>query len=238
MTTAAMKEHAEQRGAELLLHDCHLVLDPSGCLFWSQESLLVVSDLHLEKGSSFASRRGVLVPPYDTRQTLNQLAQCLDYWQPKTVISLGDSFHDEDASKRLSTGCRRQLRELMKGREWVWIYGNHDPSPPEDLGGMYSAQLQIGNLNFIHEPKQEFVPGEIAGHLHPCAKIRHRGKSVRRRCLVGDADRLILPAFGAFTGGLNIRDEAYNGLFAQDTLRAWLLSGDEVYEIAGKRLVA
>lgn len=212
-------------------------MDPRGSLFWPEERLLVISDLHLEKGSSFAAHRGVFLPPYDTHTTLEALALCITDWQPVRVVSLGDSFHDESASTRLPQSCKLRLRQLMENRDWIWVSGNHDPKPPEDIGGTFCSELQIGALNFIHEPRTIYRDGEIAGHLHPCAKIRRRGKTVRRRCFVADDKRMILPAFGAFTGGLNVRNEAFDGLFENHLLRAWMLSGAEVYAVNGKALV-
>ncbi|MEM7070022.1 MAG: ligase-associated DNA damage response endonuclease PdeM [Pseudomonadota bacterium] len=215
-----------------------LLVDPRGCLFWPKESLLVVSDLHLEKGSSFAARKGSFMPPYDTHATLEQLALCVTDWQPKTIVSLGDSFHDEDATSRLPQSCRLALNQLMEGREWIWISGNHDPIPPENLGGIFCTELMIGPINFLHEPLLDFAQGEIAGHLHPAAKIRRRGKAVRRRCFAGDGKRLIMPAFGAFTGGLNVKDEAFDGLFSRTEMQAWLLGKETVYRINGQQLVS
>ena len=215
----------------------NLVIDPSGCLFWREERLLVVSDLHLEKGSSFAARKSIFMPPYDTQATLEALALRIFDWNPKTIISLGDSFHDDDASLRLPNSYKQNLSQLMHGKDWIWVSGNHDPNPPADLGGTFCEEIHIGNLNFCHEPKTQFKHGEIAGHLHPCAKIRKRGKSVRRRCLATDENRLIMPAFGAFTGGLNVRNRAYDGLLEQATMKVWMLSGQSVFEIAGSQLV-
>ena len=235
MTATARK--LEPNYVEVEFLDQTLLIDPRGCLFWPDEKLLVVSDLHLEKGSSFAARKGMFLPPYDTQATLELLALCISDWQPETVVSLGDSFHDRDAALRLPDGYRLALCQLMEGRDWIWVCGNHDPTPPEKLGGSFCTEIQIGPINFIHEPFVDFRSGEIAGHLHPCAKIRRRGKSVRRRCFVGDENRMIMPAFGAFTGGLNVRDRAYEGLLAKDSLRAWLLSNSAIYEINGKQLV-
>ena len=214
-----------------------LSLDASGCLFWPAEKLLVVSDLHLEKGSCFAAKKGVFMPPYDTGQTLEKLAMRILELQPKTVISLGDSFHDQDASLRLPNSYRLALKQLMEGRQWIWVCGNHDPTPPQELGGDFCETLHIGALNFKHEPETEFAAGEIAGHLHPAAKIRQRGKAVRRRCFAADTSRMILPAFGAFTGGLNVRDPAFDGLFRKSELTTWFLSAENIFEIAGNRLV-
>ena len=212
-------------------------LDATGCLFWREESLLVVSDLHLEKGSSFAAKKGLFIPPYDTQATLESLAMRIAHWQPKTVLSLGDSFHDDDAASRLPNSYKQHLSQLMLGRDWIWVSGNHDPSPPKDLGGTFCEEIHIGAINFCHEPKPHFSQGEIAGHLHPSAKIRQRGKAVRRRCFVGDGERMIMPAFGSFTGGLNVLDEAYANLFNGRNFNSWMLSGDCVFEIQGKKLV-
>ncbi len=224
-------------GREIGFLDNQLVLDASGCLFWPDEELLIVSDLHLEKGSSFAAKKGLFIPPYDTQATLETLALRILHWQPKTVLSLGDSFHDDNAATRLPNSYKQNLTQLMLGREWVWVSGNHDPSPPEDLGGTFCEEIHIGNLNFCHEPKPDFKSGEIAGHLHPSAKIKQRGKTIRRRCFIGDEIRIIMPAFGAFTGGLNVLDEAYTKLYSKRDFTTWMLSGEHVFEINGKKLV-
>jgi len=227
----------ETCGIEINFLENTFVLDPAGCLFWKEESLLVVSDLHLEKGSSFAAKKGLFIPPYDTQATLEKLALRVLHWQPKTVLSLGDSFHDDDAANRLPNSYKQHLSQLMLGRDWIWVSGNHDPSPPKDLGGTFCEEIHIANVNFCHEPKPEFNIGEIAGHLHPAAKIKQRGKSVRRRCFVGDEERLIMPAFGSFTGGLNVLDEAYAGLFSKRSLKSWMISGEHVFEMSAKKLV-
>ena len=234
MTALALKE--DKSFLDIGFRETHLIIDQSGCIYWPDENTLVVSDLHLEKGSSLATR-GVLVPPYDTGATLDNLAARLAIWQPKQVICLGDSFHDDGASTRLPQSCQVQLGEMMRNRDWIWICGNHDPSPPKHLGGLHSSELHLGPLMFRHEPLVEFIPGEIAGHLHPCAKIRRRGKSVRRRCVAGDGERMILPAFGAYTGGLNLRDPAYCGLFQETALKAWMLGDRSVYPIGADQLV-
>lgn len=215
-----------------------LELFSDGALYWRKQDLLIVSDLHLEKASSFAARRGVMLPPYDTQATLEMLATRITQLQPAQVISLGDSFHDEEASIRLPNSYKLALKQLMDGREWIWICGNHDPSPPEDLGGIFCEEMHVGNLYFKHEPLPDGKMGEIAGHLHPCAKIRKKGKAVRRKCFVSDGNRLIMPAYGAFTGGLNVRDDAYEGLFETSTLVSWMLSGESIFQISGRQLVA
>ncbi len=213
-----------------------LQCDLSGCLFWPEESLLVVSDLHLEKGASFA-RRGSMLPPYDTAATIAVLAARIARFAPKRVISLGDSFHDATASEAMPEVFRLRLRDMMAGREWLWISGNHDPDAPVGLGGDHAEEAAIGALTFRHAPAPRFAYGEISGHLHPSARIVRRGKSVRRRCFATDGSRMVLPAFGAYAGGLNLRDRAFNGLFDEATLKAHVLGRDRLYTIGGRDLV-
>ncbi|MEZ5871632.1 MAG: ligase-associated DNA damage response endonuclease PdeM [Nitratireductor sp.] len=213
-----------------------MLADHAGCLYWPQEKLLVVSDLHLEKGSSLA-RRGLMIPPYDTAKTLELLALCIARWQPEVVVSLGDSFHDERADDRLPDVYREMLAACMGGRHWIWISGNHDPHPPEGLGGTAADVLAVGAITFRHEPLRNAGAGEISGHLHPQARIVRRGKSVRRRCFASDGSRLIMPAFGAFTGGLNIRDRAFDGFFDEASFHAHVMGRERIYMIGGGQLV-
>jgi DNA ligase-associated metallophosphoesterase len=203
---------------------------PEGALWWEGERLLAVADLHLEKGSSFA-RRGQMLPPYDTIETLSRLAVLIRRYDPATVVALGDSFHDGDGAGRLSPGDRAMLAELQRGRSWIWIAGNHDPKAPAGLAGDCLDMLRLGAILFRHEPSAVSSEGEIAGHLHPAACVAGRGKWVRRPCFVGDGTRLVLPAFGAYAGGLNVLDRAFAGLFARP-FRAFVLGKDRVYAVA------
>lgn len=212
------------------------IYDPCGALYLPDLHMLVVSDLHLEKGSSFA-RRGQLLPPYDTAVTLDMLATVIARYQPRTVISLGDSFHDAKASERLPSLYAIRLKSLMERRDWFWITGNHDPDRPVDLPGDCIDELAIGPLTFRHEPSRINAQGEVAGHLHPAARIVRRGRSVRRPCFASDGERLIMPAFGAYTGALNVLDRAFRGLFVDTTLRAYMLGQGKVYPIAHAALV-
>ena len=200
-----------------------------GALVWLEESLVVVSDLHLEKGSSFAERR-VLLPPYDTAETLKRLARLLSRFGAKRLVFLGDSFHDRRADTRLATGDREALQRCIHGREIFWIAGNHDPHPPAWLGGVVAQSYRLGGLLFRHEPLALFQPGEVAGHLHPCASVSKWGRSVRRRCFVSDGLRLILPSFGAYTGGLDVGEAAIAALFA-GPFHAYMLGTSRVYAI-------
>jgi len=213
-----------------------LALDPGGAVYWPAMKALLVADLHFEKGSSYA-RRGVFVPPYDTAATLNRLAALVARLEPELVIALGDSFHDPEGSARMPEPYRVALAALQAGREWYWIAGNHDPEPPDGVGGEALTELAIGGLTFRHEPRTGSAPGEFAGHLHPCARLRRRGRSVRRRCFATDGTRMVLPAFGALTGGLNVLDEAWAGVFEGRRFEAWMIGRERLYRIAGKRLL-
>jgi len=197
----------------LLLNGVALLPDVSGALFWPERETLIVADLHLEKGSSLA-RRGSLLPPYDTAATLAVLDAVIAAHRPRRVICLGDSFHDAQAAESLSARDRGVLRRLSQGREWVWIAGNHDPAPPRDCGGELAGEIGIGDLVLRHEAKTDAaVAGEISGHFHPKARVRLRGRAIARRCFVYDGRRLIMPSFGAYTGGLDVLHNSIAKLF-------------------------
>ena len=208
-----------------------LTADISGALFWDEQSLLVVSDLHLEKGSSFAAR-GVLLPPYDTVATLARLAVVIGRHDPRMVIALGDSFHDRDAHQRLSQADRYAIAAMQARRDWIWISGNHDPALPSDLGGVVASEVAIGPIAFRHEPTG--AVGEIAGHLHPKARVPTRGRTMERRCFACDGERAVMPAFGAYTGGLSIRDAAFSKIF-QSRFMAHVLGDERVHTITASR---
>jgi len=200
----------------LRLNGADLLADLSGALVWPERRLLAVADLHLEKGSGFAAR-GQLLPPYDTAQTLAQLAAVIERHEPETVVCLGDSFHDGNAAQRLGQADGERLAGLIEGRHWIWIAGNHDPAPPLHLGGLVQAELTLGPLLFGHIAAAEASPGEVSGHFLPKAALNWRGRRLGGRCFIGDDRRLILPAFGAYAGGLDVRDPAIAGLFGQRT---------------------
>jgi len=207
---------------------------PEGGLWWEAERTLIVSDLHLEKGSSYAAG-GQMLPPYDTAATLTLVEQLAEAWSPQRIISLGDSFHDRQAEFRLDENCVSRIRALTNSVDWVWVEGNHDPDPPQHLGGRASKVLRIGDLVFRHEPSAEC--GEIAGHLHPCAKIVAKGRALRRKCFVSDGERLVMPSMGAFTGGLNVLNEAFVPVFPEGGLMVVALGSDQVYPVSMKRLL-
>ncbi|MHC1948619.1 ligase-associated DNA damage response endonuclease PdeM [Bradyrhizobium sp. UFLA06-06] len=220
------------RVSRVTVADVGFVADFSGALFWEAQSLLVVSDLHLEKGSSFASR-GVLLPPYDTVATLSRLAAVIARHDPRQVIALGDSFHDRDAHARLSDPDREALAALQLRRNWIWISGNHDPALPSDLGGVVATEVAIGPIAFRHEPTG--ASGEIAGHLHPKARVPTRGRAIERRCFACDGERAVMPAFGAYTGGLSIRDAAFTRIFGSPGFMAHVLGDNRVHAFVASR---
>ena len=211
------------------------MFDASGALFLPAHNLLVVSDLHLEKGSSLA-RRGSLLPPYDTLATLTRLQAAVNRHAPRIVVCLGDSFHDATGSARLPEPFRELLGAMMAGRDWLWVSGNHDPDPPEGVGGDAVREIAFGRLVLRHEPSRKTEHGEIAGHLHPGARIVRRGRSLRRRCFATDGHRLVMPAFGSYTGSLNVLDRAFTGLFRGEGLVAHMLGASRTYAIAASSL--
>jgi len=235
VTTRAQILENEPSAARISLVDIAgvtLLADLSGALFWDEQRLLVVSDLHLEKGSSFATR-GVLLPPYDTAATLARLAAVILRHDPRIVIALGDSFHDRSAHQRLSGSDREALVALQARRDWIWISGNHDPALPSNLGGVVATEIAIGQIAFRHEPTGAI--GEVAGHLHPKARVSSRGRSVERRCFACDGERAVMPAFGAYTGGLNIRDAAFAKIFGTPGFMAHVLGDRRLHSIAASR---
>jgi DNA ligase-associated metallophosphoesterase len=222
---------------EIAVAGTTLVADPAGALYWPDERLLAVADLHLDKGSAFATR-GVLLPPYDTTATLARLGKLIEYYAPALLVALGDSFHDGGGPARMPEVSRAALAALQRGRDWVWLAGNHDPDPPQGVGGRVAGELAIGSLRFRHEPSAYGIDGEIAGHLHPSARVAQRGRGVARRCFAADAKRMVMPAFGAYAGGLNIRDRAIVGLFGALSFTAHLLGQGRLYAIPATRCLS
>ncbi|MEE7492379.1 ligase-associated DNA damage response endonuclease PdeM [Methylobacterium oryzae] len=232
---AGLRLEKTHKHPTLMLAGETLVLDLCGGLWLPEHRTLIVSDLHLEKGSSYAARSGQFLPPYDTRETLACLHEAVVRHDPARVVALGDSFHDARGPDRMEPGDRAMVAALQEGRDWVWIAGNHDAAVNEGLGGRYADALTLGGLVLRHEPSPEPVPGEIAGHLHPCGKVAMRGRAVRRRCFVTDGSRLVMPAFGAYAGGLNVRDKAIDGLFPGG-FTAHLLGDGRVFAIGRAQL--
>ena len=181
-------------------HDAPLFALPSGALHWPDRDLLVVSDLHFGKSARAARHGGAALPPYETRETLLRLETDLDTTQARHVLCLGDSFDAPDIGAALPEEEQLWITRLQAGRGWTWIEGNHDPGPM-NLGGSHLAQLTLGPLTFRHIAT-DTGRGEVSGHYHPKARLALRGRSLSRPCFLLDEHRLILPAYGAYTGGL------------------------------------
>jgi len=208
----------------------------AGALYWEAEHTLIVADLHLEKGAAFAAK-GMMLPPYDTRHTLDRLAACLEAFAPQRVVALGDSFHRSELAGRLAPSDLERLVALQRGRDWYWILGNHDPVLPDSVGGFVCRSLRIGGITLCHQPSLGRQAAEIAGHLHPVARIARRGEVIRRRCFATDGMRLVMPAFGAYAGGLNVLDETFGPLFLWQQLKAWMTGKLGVYPMQASMLL-
>lgn len=218
---------------EIRLNGERLVPLPSGALFWPAERLLTVSDLHLGKSDRIARRRGTLLPPYETQDALTRLQSDLNCTNARTVVCLGDSFDDLNAVQSLSENESMWLSGLQAGRNWIWIEGNHDPGPV-DLAGAHLAELSRGPLIFRHIAHAGAL-GEISGHYHPKAEVRTRARRVSRPCFLHDTARVILPAYGTYTGGLRWTAPELQTLFAAQAHA--VLVGDPVRKVPMPRTV-
>lgn len=212
-------------------------VDLSGALFLTSDRILIVADLHLEKGSSLAKRRRTFLPPYDTRATLARLHEVIGRRRPRTVIALGDTWHDNFGPERLDEDDNRQFSSLLDLAEFMFIGGNHDHQLRQQGRHSIVNELVLGNLLLRHEPNIG-ARFEIAGHLHPAAKIKGRGRALRRRCFVASENRIILPAFGAYTGGLNVCDNVFAPLFPDQDFIVHLLGETRTYAAAPSQLLA
>lgn len=211
-----------------------IVLDADGGLFLPEHRLLAVADIHLEKGNAFA-RRGMPIPPYDTNATLDRLVRLCARHDAQTVVSMGDAFHDRAGPAGLEPGQVECLRALTQRYDWLWLAGNHDPQPWLGAGGLTETTIEIGPLTLVHEPGSSGKAFEIAGHLHPKARLRGRALGVSRPCFALDQQRLIMPAFGAYTGGLNVLDPAIATLLAA-SFSAVILGDKRLFRLPAAKL--
>ncbi|WP_171210957.1 ligase-associated DNA damage response endonuclease PdeM [Ruegeria sp. HKCCA5426] len=188
----------------------------SGALWWPDQGLLCVSDLHLGKSERLARLGGPSLPPYDSRDTLSRLAADIARTNAQTVICLGDSFDDLESLIGLDPEEKIRITTLQAGRRWIWIEGNHDPGPV-DLGGSHLAEFEVGPLIFRHIA-QPNAKTEVSGHYHPKARLRARGSSITKPAFLADSERLILPAYGTYTGGLYSTAEVLCDLMQDDAI--------------------
>lgn len=233
-TTSSTRPHGLSRSHRISLRGLDLVPDLSGALHVPEFGALLIADLHLEKGTSLA-KRGVHLPPYDTRQSLLQLRAAIDAAKPERLIFLGDSFHDGGARERIDGQDLAMLRAITSSVETVWITGNHDPSPPDDIGGKIVNEMVLGPVTLRHEPRALGTDeAEIAGHLHPAAAIEARGRRIRCRCFIGDERRLIMPAFGSYTGALSVKAEPFARLF--ESFDVWMIGTAAIHRFPSSRV--
>ncbi len=228
--TRAEPTHTQVNGATL-------TLDISGAVWWAAERTLIVADVHFEKGAALAAQ-GHRLPAYDTAANLKLLEALVAHYQPKRLIALGDSFHDRLAGGRIPATEQARLNALANATHLIWILGNHDPALPDWLRGDQTAELALGPLVFRHEPQEAPAPGELCGHLHPCARIRGKNdrRTFRRRAFLEDGTRMVLPSFGAFTGGLNALDPAFAPVF-NGAFNAWLIGRDVIVRAPSTGLI-
>lgn len=219
----------------LPLNGADLAVDRAGVLWWPARSTLIVADLHLEKGTALAARSGQLIPPYDTAATLARLASVCAAYQPARVIALGDSFHDPGAIDRLGEADRARLTALVAATDWIWVEGNHDPAPYGPWGGTVESVVTLGPLTFRHEAVPGAI-GEVSGHFHPKTAVRVRDKRVGARCFAHDTERLILPAFGAYTGGLDLLSPDLERLFGP-ALEATMIGRERLFRFPKAKLI-
>ena len=221
---------------KVMLADVAIYPDLSGALHVPELQALIISDLHLEQGSSLA-RRGIRVPPYDTAITLGHLETVIEKFAPKRMVFLGDSFHDGEGEARLAGEHLERLQKISNAHECFWISGNHDPLPPQSLAGHVADRVMLGPLMLRHEPLALNAHDyEISGHLHPGCSISQRGRRISGKCFVGDQRRMIMPAFGAYTGALSVFSGAFHGLFKHDETRVWMMGTNTVHCFPFSRL--
>ncbi|MFO1091561.1 MAG: ligase-associated DNA damage response endonuclease PdeM [Hyphomicrobiales bacterium] len=225
---------SDRSRASLAFAGTSFVVDLSGALWCPEIRTLAVADLHFEKGSARAAR-GIHLPPYDTRTTLQNLADVIARYEPLRIIALGDSFHDVGGPERLDDADRSAIRALVDRADFYWVTGNHDPEIPAWIGGTVVSEVALGDLVFRHEPRAG-AAAEVAGHLHPVASVNSRGRRLRCRCFVSDGQRLVMPAFGAYTGGLNVLSEAFESLFPAREFKVWMIGRQAIHRMPAKRL--
>jgi uncharacterized protein len=235
--SSTRREALSDRGPlRLRLEGLDLEPDISGALYVPDYRTLLVADLHLEKGSSFA-RRGLHIPPYDTRSTLTALETVIVRRKPLRLVSLGDSFHDAGAGERLAADDFARLHRLCESLDVCWLVGNHDPVLPSGLGGSIASEIALGSLTLRHLPRSHLGSDfEIAGHLHPVASISRRGRRITLRSFVAGSRRVIMPAFGAYTGGLNVSGPEIASLFDEETFTAWMIGHRSIYGFSSRLL--
>lgn len=235
-THSWMRPQGLSKSHTITLDGVSFVPHLSGALFAPAHKALLVADLHLEQGSALA-RRGISVPPFDTAITLSLLEQVIAETAPERLLLLGDSFHDDAGHSEIDSGHILRVRMITERIDTVWISGNHDPSPKPALGGRHAEAIFLGGITLRHDPTRKPKAAEIAGHLHPGAGIVQRGHMVRGKCFISDDTRIILPAFGAYTGALPVTSRAFHGLFDMGKVSIHMLAREKIYRFPGTMVV-
>ena len=216
--------------ARIIFGRQELVLHAQGVLYWPAQKTLIASDLHFEK-STFLARHGSFVPPYDTLDTLERLEALIGQYQPERLILLGDSFHDRDAWTRLDAALRVRILALAaQVKECIWIEGNHDVALGNHPLGALTATLHLEGIHFAHDDALPHRP-VIIGHYHPKARVGLGTRSVSGKCFIHSQTLLVMPSFGSYTGGLNVRHAVMRNLFAEQVTKVHLLYRDCVYHV-------
>jgi uncharacterized protein len=208
------QQERNMNALEFEFGDTRLSAFGSGALWWPEQALLCVSDLHLGKSERMARRGGQTLPPYEGRDTLTRLSRDLEHTGARVVVCLGDSFDDISAAGALPEKDRLWVARMQAGRRWIWIEGNHDPGPV-DIGGAHLAEFALAQLVFRHIA-QDGAKGEVSGHYHPKARLQTRARRISRPAFLLDETRLILPAYGTYTGGLFSHDPVLANLMQPD----------------------
>jgi uncharacterized protein len=232
----SMRQCGLSKEHRITLAGLDFIPELSGALYVPEMRTLLVADLHLEKASNMA-RRGVHLPPYDTRASLSQLQAVIEVTEPRQIIFLGDSFHDNEARERIDANDLATLRDITGRVDTIWITGNHDPKPPTDIGGRIVDEVVLGAITLRHEP-QDLSEGEfeIAGHLHPGAGVSQRGRHIRCKCFIANACRVVMPAFGSFTGGLGVSAPPFKRVFGKKDYHVWMLGDRAIYKLPASRV--
>lgn len=209
-----------------------LILDASGVLFWPKHNLLIFSDLHFEK-ASFLSQFAHPLPRFDTKDTLLKMQSCIELYQPAQVVCLGDSLHDANAVSRMPSSELSTINTMLSGvKKWYWVLGNHDPEIPKQISGVRVPHLVVDNVLLVHEPesldKFDSVDAQVIGHYHPKTKFNITKHSLRGKCFLQDESILLMPAFGSYTGGLDIQHPAIQDLLSQ-TVSCYLMHGSKLF---------
>jgi DNA ligase-associated metallophosphoesterase len=219
--------------SRVLLCGKSFVADSTGALYWRAEDILIVSDLHLEKGS-YLTEEKVTLPPYDIRSGFEKLEEAIDRYEPHSVIAVGDSFC---GGASLSFRDIDWLKDLMEDREWRWVVGESGQPIPESVGGVICAAHAVANIKLRYEPTRAPVSHEIAGRMHPVARVREYDHTTRSRCFVSNGLRLILPSMGDYSAGLNVLDDTFAPLLGRDGLYVWAAAEGKVYPVSAGQLV-